>query len=75
MSAWITRLELLRRKCTEAGVVIDDARMVLTISSNAMKCPLFTQLDHKNYNNLTPKSLVDVKAYWVKKYKAHKKFN
>jgi len=47
MSAWITRLELLRRKCTEAGVVIDAARMVLTISSNAMKCPLFTQLDHK----------------------------
>ena len=75
MSAWITRLELLRRKCTEAGVDIDDARMVLTISSNAMKCPLFTQLDHENYDDLTPKSLGNVKAYWVKKYKAHKKFN
>ena len=56
-------------------MVIDDAHMVLTILSNAMKCPLFTQLDHENYNDLTPKSLVDVKAYWVKKYKAHKKFN
>ncbi len=75
MSTWITRLELLRRKCTEAGVVIDDARMVLTISLNAMKCPLFTQLDHENYNDLTPKSLGNVKAYRVKKYKAHKKFN
>ena len=32
-------------------------------------------MDHQNYNDLTPKSLVDVKAYWVKKYKAHKKFN
>ena len=75
MSAWITRLELLRRKCTEAGVDIDEARMVLTITSNAMKCPLFTQLDHENYDDLTTKSLTNVKAYWVKKYKAHKKFN
>jgi hypothetical protein len=75
MSAWITRLELLRRKCAEAGVDIDDARMVLTISSNAMKCPLFTQLDHENYDDLTLKSLANVKAYWVKKYKSHKKFN
>jgi hypothetical protein len=69
MSAWITRLELLRRKCTEAGVDIDNTCMVLTILSNAMKCPLFTQLDHENYDDLTPKSLGDVKAYWLKKYK------
>ena len=56
-------------------MVIDNARMVLTILLNAMKCPLFTQLDHKNYDGLTPKSFSDVKAYRVKKYKAHKKFN
>ena len=48
ISTWITRLEQLRRKCTEAGVDIDEARMVLTITANAMKCPLFTQLDHEH---------------------------
>ncbi len=75
IGTWITRLELLKRKCTEAGVDINNARMVLTITSNAMKCPLFTQLDHETYDNLTYHSLANVKAYWVKKYKAHKKIN
>jgi hypothetical protein len=49
--------------------------LVLLITSNAMKCPLFTQLDHENYVDLTTKDLTTVKDYWVKKYKAHKKFN
>ena len=75
MGAWITRLDKQRRKCAEAGVTIDDDRMVLTITSNAMKCALFTQVDHEGYNDLTAKDLATVKAYWVKKYKAHKKFN
>jgi len=75
ISTWITRLEQLRRKCTEAGVGINEARMVLTITANAMKCPLFTQLDHKHYDDLTNHDLATVKAYWAKKYKAHKKIN
>ena len=49
---WIMRLELLCRKCAEAGVDVDDQRMVLKITANAMKCPLFTQLDHKNCDAL-----------------------
>ncbi len=52
ISTWITRLKQLRQKCTEAGVNIDEARMVLTITTNAMKCPLFTQLDHEHYDDL-----------------------
>ena len=72
---WITRLGRERDKCEEAGVNIDDERMILTITSNAMKCALFTQQDHEGYNDLTTKDLASVKAYWVKKYKAHKKFN
>jgi len=75
ISTWITRLEQLRRKSTEAGVDIDEAHMVLTIMANAMKCPLFTQLDHEHYDDLTNHDLATVKAYWAKKYKAHKKFN
>ena len=72
---WITRLGREKDKCAEAGVNIDDERMKLTIASNAMKCALFTQQDHEGYNDLTTKDLASVKAYWVKKYKAHKKFN
>jgi len=72
---WITRLGRERDKCEEAGVNIDDERMILTITSNAMKCALFTQQDHEGYNDLTTKDLASVKAYWIKKYKAHKKFN
>ena len=72
---WITRLGREKDKCEEAGVNIDDERMKLTIASNAMKCALFTQQDHEGYNDLTTKDLASVKAYWVKKYKAHKKFN
>jgi len=75
ISTWITRLEQLRRKCTEAGVDIDEARMVLTITANAMKCPLFTQLDHEHYDDLANHDIATVKAYWAKKYKAHKKIN
>ena len=72
---WITRLVREKDKCEEAGVNIDDERMKLTIASNAMKCALFTQQDHEGYNDLTTKDLASVKAYWVKKYKAHMKFN
>jgi hypothetical protein len=73
--AWITRLTRERDKCEEAGVPIDDERMVLTIAANAMKCALFTQQDHEGYNDLATKDLATVKTYWIKKYKAHKKFN
>ena len=72
---WITRLGRERDKCEEAGVNIDDERMTLTITSNAMKCALFTQQDHEGYNDLPTKDLAAVKTYWIKKYKAHKKFN
>jgi hypothetical protein len=72
---WITRLGREKDKCEEAGVNIDDEHMVLTIASNAMKCALFTQQDHEGYNNLATKDLASVTTYWVKKYKAHKKFN
>ena len=75
ISTWITRVEQQRQKCTEAAVNIDDKRLVLLITSNAMKCPLFTQLDHENYVDLKTKDLTTVKEYWVKKYKAQKKFN
>ena len=54
---------------------VDDQRMVLKITANAMKCPLFTQLDHENYDALGTYDLTTVKDYWVKKYKAHKKYN
>ena len=63
---WITRLGREKDKCEEAGVNIDDERMKLTIASNAM---------NEGYNDLTTKDLASVKAYWIKKYKAHKKFN
>ncbi len=75
LSVWITRLELLRRKCAEEGVDVNNQRMVLKITANAMKCPLFTQLDHENYDALGVYDLQTVKAYWIKKYKAHKKYN
>ena len=75
ISTLITRLEQLRQKCTEAGVDIDEARMVLTIMTNAIKCPLFTQLDHKHYDDLANHDLATVKAYWAKNYRAHKKIN
>ena len=75
LGTWITRLGRERDKCEEAGVNIDDERMTLTITSNAMKCALFTQQDHEGYNDLPTKDLAAVKTYWIKKYKAHKKFN
>jgi hypothetical protein len=55
MGTWITRLVRQKEKCKEAGVNIDDERMVLTITSNAMKCLLFAQQDHKGYNDLATK--------------------
>ena len=75
MGTWITRLEKQKQKCAEAGVTIDDERMVLTVTANAMKCPIFTQIDHEQYDEIKKKDLINVRAYWVKKYKAHKKFN
>ena len=70
ISTWITSLELLCQKCSQAGVDINKACMVLTIMTNAMKCPLYMQLDNENYEDLPSHSLTKVKAYWVKKYKA-----
>ena len=67
---WITRLELLQCKCAEAEVTINNGGMVLKITTNAMKFPLFMQLDHKKYNKLNNHMIATVKEYWVKKYKA-----
>ncbi len=47
LGTWITRLEVLRRKCDKVGVSIDDGRMVWKITENAKKCTLFTSVDHK----------------------------
>ena len=38
LGTWITRLEILRRKCEEVGVEINEGRMVLKITENAKKC-------------------------------------
>ena len=74
LGTWIMRLEQLRRKCKETGINIDDNRMVLKIAENAMKCAVFTQLDHEGYDELTDHKLDTVTKFWVKKYKAHTKF-
>ena len=49
--------------------------MVLKIKSIVMKCPLLTQLDHENNTEHSNHKLATVKEYWVKNYKAHKKYN
>jgi hypothetical protein len=71
LGTWITRLEQLRRKCEEVGMAINDGRMVLKIMENAKKYVLFTNADHKVYNNLPSHDLGAVIKFWVKKYKAH----
>jgi hypothetical protein len=71
LGTWITRLERLRQKCEEVGVAIDDGRMVLMITENAKKYALFTNADHKAYDNLPIHKLDAVIKFWVKKYKAH----
>ena len=48
--------------------------MVLNITVNTMRCAIFTQLDHKAYSNLSDHNLAMVKAFWIKKYKAHTKY-
>ncbi len=68
---WITQLEQLCQKCEEVGVAIDDGRMVLKITENAKKYALFTNADHKAYDNLPIHNLDAVIKFWVKKYKAH----
>jgi hypothetical protein len=72
---WITRLEVLRWKCDEVGVSIDNGRMVLKITENPKKCALFTSVDHKAYNELQNYDLDMVRKFWVKKYKAHNTYN
>jgi hypothetical protein len=52
-------------------VAIDDERMVLKITENAKKYALFTNADHKVYDNLPIHDLDAVIKFWVKKYKAH----
>jgi hypothetical protein len=75
LGMWITRLEVLRRKCDEVGVSIDDGRMVLKITENAKKCALFNSVDHKAYDKLQNYNLDTVVKFWVKKYKAHNIYN
>ena len=75
LGTYITRLEILHQKCAETGEHIDDGRMALNITaSNAMRCPIFTQLDHKAYSDLGDHNLATVKAFWIKKFKAHTKY-
>ncbi len=45
--------------------------MVLKITENAKKYALFTNADHKAYNDLPIHNLDAVIKFWVKKYKAH----
>jgi hypothetical protein len=52
-------------------VAIDDGRMVLKIMENVKKYALFTNVDHKVYDNLPIYDLDAVIKFWVKKYKAH----
>ena len=47
--------------------------MTLNIAANAMRCPIFIQLNHKAYSDLGDHKLATVKAFWIKKYKAHSK--
>jgi hypothetical protein len=54
---------------------IDDGRMVLKITENAMKCALFTSMDHKAYNELPNYDLDMETKFWVKKYKTHNTYN
>jgi hypothetical protein len=63
MSTWITSLELLCEKCNDAEIVIDDQWMVLKISTNAMKCPLFKKDNHNKYEELTNYDLATVKQF------------
>ena len=74
LGTWITRLEILRRKCEEVGVEINDGRMVLKITEIAKKCALFTDIDHEFYDELPDHALDTVTKFWVKKYKAHTKY-
>ncbi len=52
LGMWITRLEVLGRKCDEVGMLIDDGQMVMKITENAKKCALFTSVDHEAYYEL-----------------------
>jgi hypothetical protein len=52
-------------------VAINDGRIVLKITENAKKYALFTNADHKAYNNLPIHDLNTVIKFRVKKYKAH----
>ena len=48
--------------------------MVLKITENAKKCALFTDINHKLYDELPDHALDTVTKFWVKKYKAHTKY-
>ena len=63
LDTYITRLETLRRKCVETGKHIDDVQMELNITPNAMRCPIFTQLNYKAYSNSGDHKLATVKAF------------
>ncbi len=75
LGTWITRLELLCRKCDKVGMPIDDERMVLKITENTKKCALFTSVDQEAYNELPNYNLNAVTKFWVKKYKTHNTYN
>ena len=48
--------------------------MVLKITENTKKCALFTNINHKLYDELSDHALDTVTKFWVKKYKAHTKY-
>jgi hypothetical protein len=52
-------------------VAIDDGCMVLKITDDVKKYALFTNADHKAYEDLPIHDLDAVIKFWVKKYKAH----
>ena len=56
------------------GVTINDGHMVLKITENAKKYALFTTADHEAYNDLPNHDVAEVIKFWVKKYKAHNKY-
>ncbi len=52
-------------------MAINDGHMVLKITENAKKYALFTNGDHKAYEDLPIHNLDTVIKFWVKNYKAH----
>jgi hypothetical protein len=75
VGTWITQLEVLRQKCDEVGMLIDNGQTVLMITEDAKKCALFTSMDHEAYDELQNYDLNTVMMFWVKKYKVRNTYN